>query len=272
MRHVSGIKQDNNKGIVLLSGGIDSAVTLYLAQKYGYQLHALIFSYGQKHHKETDCAKKIAQINHIPYTILEIRLPWSHSSLTDHQVKVPLDRNLENKNEVPSTYVPARNLVFLSYAVSCAEGMGASSIFIGAHTLDYSGYPDCRPQFLGSFERTANEAVHKKGIKIIAPLVDKNKKDIIEIGFNLGVPFEHTWSCYKGGARPCGHCDSCRFRIEAFRSLGKIDPVLGHPAQKSSREGGDKPQGNVRSGRARRPHWRSPRPQTSDESENSGIL
>jgi len=273
MRHVSRVKKDNNQGIVLLSGGIDSAVTLYLAQKYGYKLHALLFRYGQKHQKETECAKQIARINHVPYTILDIKLPWSQSALTSHQVKVPLDRDLKNK-KIPSTYVPARNLVFLGYAVSCAESMGASAIFIGAHTLDYSGYPDCRPGFLSSFERTANEAVHKKGIKIIAPLVDKNKKEIIEMGLSLGVPFEHTWSCYKGGARPCGHCDSCRFRIEAFKRLGRTDPVMVHPAPgKSSAKQTSRSARKSGSGK-KKSYWRKRKssPQQTDESENSGIF
>ena len=225
MRPVSGIKKNHNKGIVLLSGGMDSAVTLYLAKKNGYELSALIFEYNQRHKKEIEFAKKLAALNRIPFQLISLRLPWSSSSLTARSVKVPFNRDL-SKKEVPSTYVPGRNLIFLSFAVSYAESSGASSIFIGAHTHDYSNYPDCRPEFLDSFERTSDLAIHKKGIKVIAPLIDKNKKEIIETGIDLKVPFHLTWSCYKGGVKPCGRCDSCRFRIEAFGQLGMGDPLM----------------------------------------------
>lgn len=225
MRSISGIKKAPNRGIVLLSGGIDSTVALYIAKKYGYELYALIFDYGQRHKKEIHSARKIAHLNRISYHVVEIRLPWSASSLTQKDVRIPTQRNISSK-EVPSTYVSGRNLIFLSFALSCAESLRAKNIFIGAHTQDYSRYPDCRPEFLSSFEHTARYAVQDKGIKIIAPLGDKSKKETIEIGLKLGVPFHLTWSCYKGGAKPCGQCDSCRFRIRAFAQLNMVDPLL----------------------------------------------
>ncbi len=214
-----------NRGVILLSGGIDSTVTLYLAKKYGYTLSALIFDYGQRHKKEINCAKRIAQLNRIKYHVVKITLPWTKSSLTRKEIEVPLDRDL-NRKEIPITYVSGRNIIFLSYAASYAESIGAKKIFIGAHTQDFSGYPDCTPQFLMKMEEALNLGLKEKGIKIEAPLIDKNKKEIIELGLKLKVPFSLTWSCYKGGRNPCLRCDSCRFRIHAFEELGKIDPLL----------------------------------------------
>lgn len=221
MRGISRIK----KGVILLSGGIDSATTLYFAKKKGYRLTALIFDYSQRHKKEIECAKKIARINKIKYYIEKINLSWAKSSLTNKKIKVPLSRNL-NKKEIPPTYVSGRNIIFLSYAFSLAESIKADKIFIGAHIQDYSGYPDCRPEFIYAFQQAANYGLKKKGIKIVAPLIDKTKKDIIRLGVNFKVPFRYTWSCYKGAAAPCEKCDSCRFRIEAFNKLGLVDPIL----------------------------------------------
>ncbi|MBU1121657.1 MAG: 7-cyano-7-deazaguanine synthase QueC [Candidatus Omnitrophica bacterium] len=213
------------KGVILLSGGLDSVTTLYLAKKKGYKLTALIFDYKQRHRKEIQCAKKIAQLNKIDYYVEKIDLSWTKSSLTDKKKAVPLNRNL-TKEEIPSTYVAGRNIIFLSYAFSLAESIGASSVFIGAHVQDYSGYPDCRPEFLMSYQSAVNLGMEKSNIKIVAPLIDAGKKDIIKKGIKLGVPFQHTWSCYKGGKMPCCKCDSCRFRINAFRELGMEDPLL----------------------------------------------
>ncbi|MBN2484269.1 MAG: 7-cyano-7-deazaguanine synthase QueC [Candidatus Omnitrophica bacterium] len=225
MRDLSRVKKDRPGGIVLLSGGIDSAVTLYLAKKYGYHLTALIFDYHQRHYREIESAKRIARLNKIPYEVVKVTLEWAPSSLTRKDKKVPFDRNLRDK-KVPSTYVPGRNIIFLSYAVSFAESIGADAIFIGAHVHDYSDYPDCRGEFLNSFEFAVNKGIQKKGLRIIAPLLDKGKKDIIKLGLSLGVPFEETWSCYLGGKEPCLRCDSCRFRLEAFRRLNMTDPLL----------------------------------------------
>ncbi|OQX80071.1 MAG: 7-cyano-7-deazaguanine synthase QueC [Candidatus Omnitrophica bacterium 4484_70.1] len=222
MRNIRG---SENRGIILLSGGIDSTVTLYLAKKYGYKLHALIFDYGQRHKKEIVCAKRIAQLNKIKYFLVKINISWTKSSLIQKKMKIPFNRDLAKK-EVPSTYVSARNIIFLSYAASLAESVKAKKIFIGAHIQDYSGYPDCRPEFLLAMEKALNLGLKEKRIKIEAPLINKNKKEIIKLGKELSVPFHLTWSCYKGGRFPCRRCDSCRFRINAFRELGLVDPLL----------------------------------------------
>lgn len=206
------------RAVILLSGGIDSVTTAYYAKNKGYALTALIFDYNQKHRKEISYAKKIAKLNKIDYFVEKIDLSWVKSSLTNKKIKVPLKRSLKSKL-IPSTYVAARNIIFLSYAFSLAESIGAKKIFIGAHTQDYSGYPDCRPKFLSSFQRAVNCGMKDKNIKLIAPLVNKNKKAIIKLGLKLGVPFVHTWSCYAGGRYPCRRCDSCRFRIRAFKQL-----------------------------------------------------
>lgn len=213
------------KGVILLSGGIDSAVTLYFAKTKGYRLSALICDYGQRHKKEIECAKKIAGLNKIDYHLIKCDLSWVKSALVDEKIKVPLKRNLKSKS-VPSTYVSARNIIFLSYAASLAETIKAKAIFIGAHVQDYSGYPDCRPNFLNSFQKALNLGLRDDGLRIIAPLLNKDKKDIIKMGIKLKVPFEYTWSCYQGGQFPCLKCDSCRFRISGFEKLGLVDPVI----------------------------------------------
>lgn len=207
-----------DKAVVLLSGGIDSTVTMYLAKQRGFSVQGLIFDYGQRHKKEISFAKKNARGLKVSYKIVSLNFPWGGSALTDKEIKVPRRR----KKGVPSTYVPGRNLIFLSFAVSYAEVIKAKKIFIGAHIQDYSGYPDCRPEFLKGFEKNANLGIKDKGIKIIAPLLNKSKAEIIRLGFSLGVDFKYTWSCYNGGASPCGECDSCRYREEGFKeALGE---------------------------------------------------
>lgn len=215
----------NKKAVILLSGGIDSATTLYLARERGYKLSGLIFDYGQRHKKEIDSAKKIAVLNKIKYWVEKIDIGWTKSSLTDLKIKVATKRSL-GSNKIPLTYVAGRNIIFLSYAASLADSILAKKIFIGVHIQDYSGYPDCRPQFLKSFEKAINSGLKFKGVKIEAPLLNKNKQEIIKLGHKLGVPFGLTWSCYMGGRKPCLRCDSCRFRLRAFNSLGLVDPLL----------------------------------------------
>jgi len=221
------------KAIVLLSGGLDSATTLYLARKQGYKCFCLIFDYNQRHKKEIESAKKIAQVANCPYKILKIKLPWKGSALLDRDIIMPKRANGQTgkrANAIPSTYVPARNIIFLSFALSFAEGTGAEAIFIGAHTQDYSGYPDCRPEFYRAFKKvisTGTKAgVEKRGIKIQAPLIRKTKSQIVRKASQLGVPFALTWSCYQGGRVPCGECDSCYYRAKGFLEAGIRDPLL----------------------------------------------
>jgi 7-cyano-7-deazaguanine synthase len=217
------------RAVVLLSGGIDSAVTLYVARHEGFQPHALIFDYGQRHKKEIEFAKKIAKKARCPYTLIRFSFPWKGSSLVDRKKNIPVHRSFkEIKRGIPSTYVPGRNLIFLSMAASFAENIRAQAIFIGAHTQDFSGYPDCRKVFFSAFLKALKSGMkYGRRIKVYAPFVGKNKTAIIKTGIRLKVPFEFTWSCYQGGRQPCGACDSCRFRTRAFRQLGIRDPYFG---------------------------------------------
>jgi len=214
------------KGIILLSGGLDSTVLLYLAKKKGYNLRAIIFDYKQRHKKEIEFAKKIARLNGIKYYLINLDLSWTRSSLTQKNIKIPTNRCLKNKT-IPVTYVAGRNIIFLSYAASLADSIGATRVFIGAHTQDYSGYPDCRPEFIKSMQNSCSKGLGSRQIKLAAPLINMDKKAIIRLGLRLGVPFKYTWSCYQGRDYPCGKCDSCRFREKAFGDLGIVDPLLG---------------------------------------------
>ena len=216
------------RAIVLLSGGLDSATTLYLAKKKGLECSCLIFSYGQRHKKEIAAAKKIAALANCPYKVVSLNFPWKGSSLLDKKIRVTSHKS--QVTSIPSTYVPARNIIFLSFALSYAEAIGASYLYIGAHAQDYSGYPDCRPRFFRAFKRMLDvgtkSGVEGKRIKILTPLINKHKAEIIRLGLGLGVPFKFTWSCYKGGSKPCGECDSCYFRAKGFKEIGLKDPLL----------------------------------------------
>jgi len=206
------------RAVVLLSGGIDSTTTLYYAKKQGYKCYCLIFDYGQKHKKEIISAKKIAKLNRCPYYIIKFTLPWRGSSLIDSDLKIPFHKaNQIGKTAIPSTYVPARNTIFISFALSLAEAIGAKSVFVGANAIDFSGYPDCRPEYYRRFNKLINSAMPGKKIKIHTPLIDKTKAEIIKLGNKLNVPFELTWSCYSGGRLPCGKCDSCILRSKGFQ-------------------------------------------------------
>ncbi len=213
------------KAIVLLSGGIDSATALYLARKK-FCPTALIFDYGQRHKKEIESAKRIAGKAGCRYKVVKVNFPREGSALLNAKMSVPTVRSLrEIKKTVPSTYVPARNLIFLSIAVSFAESMKAEVVFIGAHSQDYPGYPDCRREFFDLFRKViAFGTKYGRRLKIYVPLVDKKKSEIIKTAVRLKVPLELTWSCYKGGSAPCGICDSCFFRKRAFEELGMQDP------------------------------------------------
>jgi len=219
------------KAVVLLSGGLDSATVLYWAKKKGFECLCLAFDYGQRHRREIKAAQKISRAAGCAFTVIKFCLPWKGSVLLDKKAGVP-DYSGSGKKKgvsIPATYVPARNIIFLSFALSYAETVGASAIFIGAHIQDYSGYPDCRPEFYRAFVQAARlgtrAGVEKKGIVIKTPLVHKGKTEIIRLGMRLGVPFELTWSCYRGGRLPCGRCDSCHFRKEGFRKAGLYDPA-----------------------------------------------
>ncbi len=215
------------KAIVLLSGGMDSAVTLYMA-KETYECHCLIFDYGQKAASEIKCAKKIAEVSKAPFYVLEISLPWKGSALLDEAEAVP-EGSASAGGAIPATYVPSRNIIMLSFGTSFAEAIDADAVFIGAHQLDYSNYPDCRGEFFESFQESVRRGTKKgtrgRGIKIETPIINKTKKEIIEIGSNLGVPFGNTWSCYIDGDKPCGICESCLLRSKAFGEAGIEDPL-----------------------------------------------
>ncbi|MBF0594940.1 MAG: 7-cyano-7-deazaguanine synthase QueC, partial [Candidatus Omnitrophica bacterium] len=207
------------KAIVLLSGGLDSATTLYYAKAKGYDVRALVFDYGQRHKKEILAARAVAKAAGVPLETVRIAMPWKGSALLDQKIKVPVSG--VKKGVIPSTYVPARNIIFVSFAASFAEAVGARVIFIGANALDYSGYPDCRPEFFRAFQKTLDAGlkagVEHHGVRIETPLIRMSKAEIIRLGFKLGVPYEKTWSCYQGGKSPCGVCDSCRLRDKGFK-------------------------------------------------------
>lgn len=216
-----------NKAVILLSGGLDSSTTLYYARSKGYQGHALIFDYGQKHKKEIRQAKLMARAAGCPAVCLKISLPWKGSALLDKNIDIPRGRA---SRRIPVTYVPGRNIIFLSFAASYAEAIGAATIFIGANAIDYSGYPDCRPQFMRAYQamlaRGLKTSVQGKAVKIAAPLIRLSKAEIVWLANRLKVPLHLTWSCYQGAKRPCGTCDSCRLRAQGFHQAGVSDPAL----------------------------------------------
>lgn len=221
------------KAVVLLSGGLDSATTLAVAKDKGFKCFALTFRYGQKHSIEINSAKKIAKsLGAFQHRIIDIAPSiFANSALTDKSLKVPLNRNLKSP-KIPATYVPARNAVFLSYALAFAESIGSFDIFIGVNAIDYSGYPDCRPQFIKAFQKMANltaaAAIRKKGrYKIHTPLIKMTKARIIKTGTRLGVDYSLTHSCYNPDktGKPCGKCDSCRLRLKGFTQAGLKDPL-----------------------------------------------
>lgn len=225
----------DKRAVVLLSGGLDSATTLAIARSESFQCYALTFKYGQRHHREVEAAGKIARsLGIVEHRVIEIDLAvFGGSALTGSAIEVPKDRaRLRDTSEIPPTYVPARNTIFLSYALAWAEVLGAFDIFIGVNAVDYSGYPDCRPEFVAAFEKTANlataAAVEGKGrYRIRTPVINMTKGEIIRAGTSLGVDYSLTHSCYDPDqrGRSCGRCDACQLRLKGFAEAGLKDPI-----------------------------------------------
>jgi 7-cyano-7-deazaguanine synthase len=233
--------------VVLLSGGLDSTTVLAVAKQAGFAVHALTFRYGQRHSGEIEAARTIARKAGVArHQIVDIDLRVFGGSALTANIPVPKDRDVdslsEGASEIPVTYVPARNTIFLSYALAFAEVIGANTIFIGVNALDYSGYPDCRPEYIEAFERMANLATRsgvegKTKLSIRTPLISLSKAAIIALGRSLGVDYSATTSCYDPGAggEACGRCDACRLRLKGFREAGFEDPIEYATAKGSAR-------------------------------------
>lgn len=219
------------KAVILFSGGADSSTVMALAKQQGYEIYALSFNYKQRHVIELEKALVTAKtIGIVEHKIINIDLrSFGHSALTD-DIDVPKDQYGKH-DFIPVTYVPARNTIFLSYALGWAEIIGARDIFIGANIVDYSNYPDCRPEYLAAYEQMANLALagdtQNSRLKIHAPLINMSKSEIIKLGLELGINYAHTISCYDPDeyGNSCGHCDSCTIRLNAFKQLGTKDPA-----------------------------------------------
>ncbi|UCD13854.1 MAG: 7-cyano-7-deazaguanine synthase QueC [Thermoplasmatales archaeon] len=220
------------KAVSLISGGLDSCVTSFIAKEQGYGIYAISFRYGQLHKKELECSNKIARaVGAEDHVILDVDLQkFSKSSLLNKSANFIQDHGLkEIGKEIPSTYVPARNTVFLSLALAYAESIEADAIFIGANAVDYSAYPDCRPEYIHAYQKMADVATkigaEGRPIKIEAPLLRLPKSEIIKIGLKLKAPLADTWSCYRGGEKACGRCDSCLLRLKGFKEAEAKDPM-----------------------------------------------
>lgn len=217
------------RAIVLLSGGLDSATCAAQAIADGYEVIALSFDYGQRHDRELAAAREIvADLNIAQHRTIAVDLSqWGGSSLTDETMSIPTDGKDLQAKAIPSTYVPGRNTVFIAIALSLAEAQNASAIYLGINAVDYSGYPDCRPEYLTAFQNLATfsskAGLEGKAPELIAPLVLDSKADIARRALRLGVPIEKTWSCYNGNEIPCGLCDACRIRDEALIRIGRTD-------------------------------------------------
>lgn len=221
------------RAVVLLSGGLDSSTTLAVAVEQGFAPYTISFRYGQRHARELAAAQALAaHYGSRSHRVVDIDLRlFGGSALTSDAIAVPLDRSAEEIGTgIPVTYVPARNLIFLALATAYAEVLGADDLFLGINALDSSGYPDCRPEFLASFSQTANLATKAgtqdgRTLRYHAPLVAMTKGEIVREGTRLGVPWALTWSCYEGGERACGRCDSCQLRLKGFVEAGLGDPL-----------------------------------------------
>ena len=229
----------NRKAVVLLSGGLDSATACAVARTEGYEVYALSFSYGQRHLWELEAAKRVARaLGTVEHRVVSIDLRAFGGSALTADLAVPKGRGLaEMADGIPITYVPARNTIFLAFALAWAEVLGANDIFVGVNALDYSGYPDCRPAFIEAFERMANLAtkagvIGQQRVQIHVPLIALSKAEIIRKGLALGVDYALTSSCYDPSATgaPCGRCDSCTLRLKGFSENGLHDPLLKEAA------------------------------------------
>jgi 7-cyano-7-deazaguanine synthase len=220
------------KAVILLSGGLDSSTVLYQAKAEGYKCYAISFDYQQRHQRELASAQQIAQSAGVAeHQLVKFDLSlWGGSALTDRKIDLPHDRSLNQMSEnIPITYVPARNTIFLSFALGYAETVNASRVYIGVNALDYSGYPDCRPDYIAAmqdvFRLGTKQGREGNPITINSPLIHLKKTEIIQLGNRLRVPWEKTWSCYAGEEKACGVCDSCKLRLAAFQELGLTDPI-----------------------------------------------
>lgn len=219
------------KAIVLFSGGLDSTTCLYWALAQGYECETLTISYGQKHEREVRAAREIAERLGVKQHFVTLDFPWlASSSLVDNKQEIP-DLPMEEiqSGKIPSTYVPGRNLVFLSIAASLMDSLQADAIVAGPNAVDFSGYPDCTPAFFNAAADAINRGTQRgvlNGVEVLAPLMDLSKAGIVKLGAQLGVPFELTWSCYSGGDKPCGFCDSCKLRARGFADAGVIDGAV----------------------------------------------
>ena len=218
------------KAVVLLSGGLDSTVCMAVAKSKGLDVYPISFNYHQRHSIELECAKKVAAYYNVKkHLIIDTNMnEIGGSALTDATIAVP--EGDTERADIPVTYVPARNLIFLSYALGYAEVVGADAVYIGVNAVDYSGYPDCRPEFIQKFQDLADyatkaTAADHRQIKVMTPLQKLSKKDIVLLGTELKAPLEYTHSCYNGGEKACGTCDSCQLRLKGFAEAGIKDPV-----------------------------------------------
>ncbi len=218
--------------VVLLSGGLDSSTTLAIAQRDGYSVDALTVLYGQRHAREVEAARAVAQALDVrEHKLLELDLHGiGGSALTEEAMEVPMGRSLQEIGEgIPTTYVPARNTILLSLALAWAEVRQATAIYVGANVLDHSGYPDCRPEYYQAFQEVARlgtkQGVEGSPVDIRYPLIDMDKAAIVRRAVELGVPLDLTWSCYLGGEEACGRCDACQLRLKGFKEAGVRDPI-----------------------------------------------
>jgi 7-cyano-7-deazaguanine synthase len=222
---------EEKAAVVLLSGGLDSSVALGIALDEGYTVHALTLDYGQRHDRELDAARAMAEHYGIDHRVVRVDLgSFGGSALTDTAEPLPSGTPIDEIGDrIPVSYVPARNTVFLSMAMAWAEALDADAVFIGANAVDYSGYPDCRPEFIDAMREVARlgtrRGVEGDPITIEAPILGDTKSSIVRRGLDLGVPFGLTWSCYQGRHRACGRCDSCQLRLQGFADAGVDDPI-----------------------------------------------